>query len=73
MDNVTVDGFGMRHLSPGFRSNSLHLEIKIALALTIPPKYGGKQENVMGRRKGDNETKAKNCLRYRGRTREGRR
>jgi hypothetical protein len=32
MDKVTVDGFGMRHLSHGFRSNSLHLERKIALA-----------------------------------------
>ena len=43
MDNVAVDGFGMRHLSHGFRSNSLHLEIKIALALAIPPEYGAKQ------------------------------
>jgi hypothetical protein len=72
MDNVAVDGFGMRHLSLGFRSNSLHLERKIALALTIPPEYREKQENVTGRRKRDNETN-KNCLRYRGRTREGHR
>ena len=32
---------------------SLHLERKIALALTIPPECRGKQENVMGRRKRD--------------------
>jgi hypothetical protein len=51
MDNVAVDEFGMRHLSLGFRSNSLHLERKIALALTIPPEYRGKEENVMERRK----------------------
>ena len=72
MDNVTVDGFEMRHLSDGFSSNSLYRERKIALELMSPHEYGGKQENV-GRRNRDNETKAKNCLRYRRRTRKGRR
>jgi hypothetical protein len=42
MDNVAVHGFGMQHLSYGFRSNFLYLEIKIALALTIPHEYAGK-------------------------------
>jgi hypothetical protein len=65
VNNVAVDGLGMRHLSDGFRSNSLHREGKIALALTIPPERGGKEENMMGRRKRINETKAKNCLGHR--------
>jgi hypothetical protein len=47
------------------RSNPLHRERKIALALTIPPECGGKEENMIGRRKRINETKAKNCLGHR--------
>jgi hypothetical protein len=49
MDNVGVNGFRTRHLGLGFRSNSLHLERKIAL--TIPPEYRGKLENVIERKK----------------------
>jgi hypothetical protein len=51
----------MRHLSHGLQSNSLHLERKIALALMIPRIWKGKGKH-MERRKGDNETKANNCL-----------
>ena len=71
MNNVAVDGLGLRHLSDRFRSNSLQRKRKIGLALTIPPEHEGKRKNMMGRRKRNNETKAKNCLGHRGRTREG--
>ena len=71
VNNAAVDGLEMRHPSDGFRSNSLHRERNITLALTIPPEHRGKRENMVGRRKRNNETKAKNCLSHRGRTTEG--
>ena len=45
MNNVAVDRLKMRYLSDGHRSNSLHREIKIELALMIPPEHGGKREH----------------------------
>jgi len=55
----------------GFEAILCTWKRKITLALTIPPEHGGGKENMMGQRKRDNEMREKNCLDYRGRTREG--
>ena len=53
MDNVTVDGFEMRHLSDGFSSNSLYRERKMALELMSPRREAGERDGMKKKRQRD--------------------